>query len=413
MRIPDSRLLSFLLLLTVEVLLAIDMSSLIPKPKAKWTLAVYMNGDNELEPSITGGRSFQQELSGDFVTELAALGSSENVHVVALIDRHPKYAKNEDNWFNTRLYYVEKGDHPNNTGTFWVNSTGNDELNMSDPSSLVWFLYTIKTYFPSDRLLLSMWDHNWGWHPNWFQKDETSDSAMMYSSLYQALGTVSTEIDILVYDACVSSQVEVLHSWFPRVKVFVGSQDYIGWGGVDYGMVVEAIENDSNISSTNLAIVIAESILTDPDDHCASAISLDTGGYSSLVKDVSKLAASFIAHLDSIREVLIEIREDTPQTPSYPADDVHRDLFGIALRVESKLAEYPDSVEAAKGIMNALNSTVFYNRVVGKSCSGGEGVSIYWPKSRDFDPLGDVDDNEYIHLSFAADTMWDDFLQSF
>ena len=30
------------------------LNDLAPKQKAKWTLAVYMNGDNELESSITG-----------------------------------------------------------------------------------------------------------------------------------------------------------------------------------------------------------------------------------------------------------------------------------------------------------------------------------------------------------------------
>lgn len=413
MRFSNINFLSCSILLIFEALHAFDMSALTPKPKAKWTLAVYMNGDNDLEPSITGGKSFGQKLSGDFVTELAALGSSENVHVVALLDRHPRYARNEDNWVNTRLYYVEKDNHPNNSGTFWVNSTGRDEMNMGDPSSLIWFLQTVKTNFPADRLLLSMWDHNWGWHPDWFQKDETSNSAMDYSSLYHALETANLEIDLLVYDACVSSQIEVLHTWHPHIKIFIGSQDYIGWGGVDYGMVIDAVQNDSDISSEKLAIVIAESILTDPDDHCATAVSLSTGDYDSLIKDISKLAASFITHIDSIREVLVVIREETPQIPNYPADDAHRDLFGVALRVQSDLADFPDSVEAANGIINTLNLTVFYNTVVGKSCSGGEGISIFWPKSNDFDPLNDVDDKEYLQLNFARDTMWDDFLQLF
>ena len=31
-----------------------SLNDLTPKQKAKWTLAVYMNGDNELESSITG-----------------------------------------------------------------------------------------------------------------------------------------------------------------------------------------------------------------------------------------------------------------------------------------------------------------------------------------------------------------------
>ena len=32
-----------------------DLNNLPIFPRAKWTVAVYMNGDNNLEPSITGG----------------------------------------------------------------------------------------------------------------------------------------------------------------------------------------------------------------------------------------------------------------------------------------------------------------------------------------------------------------------
>jgi Clostripain family len=166
-----------------------------------------MNGDNELEPSITGGvglslnpaRKTGKTVSGDFHSELAALGSNSDVHVVALVDRSPKYAKTQDNWCNTRLYYIEKGDNPDNDGTYWVNATGFDEMNMADPANLVWFIKTVEFYFPSNSLYLSLWDHNWGWHPGWFQKDESSHSATMtYSDLQAALDETKVSIiDIL------------------------------------------------------------------------------------------------------------------------------------------------------------------------------------------------------------------------
>jgi hypothetical protein len=104
-------------------------------PRAKWTVAVYMNGDNNLEQSITGGTAVPHEglgmlsspakrrktnLPGDFHAELASFGSSDDVHVVALVDRAKGYANNIDDWTNTRIYYVETDDYPDNTrGTYW------------------------------------------------------------------------------------------------------------------------------------------------------------------------------------------------------------------------------------------------------------------------------------------------------
>ena len=53
-----------------------------------------------------------------------------------------------------RLYFIQKGDYPDNThGTYYVNST-NPEMNMGDPNTIVWLLETVETYFPSEKVPL-------------------------------------------------------------------------------------------------------------------------------------------------------------------------------------------------------------------------------------------------------------------
>jgi len=318
---------------------------------------------------------------------------------------------NQDNWSETRLYYIEKDDYPNNDGTYWVNASGADELNMADASTLVWFIQTVQRNFPSDRLLLSLWDHNWGWHTGWFQKDETSGGGTMsYADLRTALDAsgVSGGVDLVAYDACVSSQIEVMHTWRPFAGIFVGSQDYIGWGGVNYADVIGVIQKTPDISPQNLSTVVAESILTDSADHCASAVALDGGAFDDLVKYTSKLASVFVAHLDVIRDRLIAIREAVPQTPHYPADDAHRDLYGVAAAAINSLADFPDIVEVAADIIGIFDAVVLYNQVTGESCASGMGISVYWTKSGDF-----VESEDYSALSFARATQWDEFLMNF
>jgi len=71
-----------------------------------------------------------------------------------------------DNWTETRLYYVQKNDYPDNSrGHYWVNTTTENELNMADPSSLMWFIEKLYLHFPAENYFVAMWDHNWGWHP--------------------------------------------------------------------------------------------------------------------------------------------------------------------------------------------------------------------------------------------------------
>src|SRR5512143_3526818 len=68
-------------------------------PKAKWTVMVYMSGDNNLEPYIVS----------DIETELAPTGSTADVQVVALADRIHGYDTSRGDWTGTLLFHVTKG----------------------------------------------------------------------------------------------------------------------------------------------------------------------------------------------------------------------------------------------------------------------------------------------------------------
>ena len=68
-------------------------------PQAKWTVMVYMSGDNNLEDYI----------AKDLELELAPTGSSANVQVVALADRGPGYDKSHGDWQTTKLFHVTPG----------------------------------------------------------------------------------------------------------------------------------------------------------------------------------------------------------------------------------------------------------------------------------------------------------------
>ena len=397
------------------------LSSLEPYPKAKWTVAVYMNGDNNLETSITGGKTKAKRFSktseveeyihpGDFHTELAALGSNEDVHVVALVDRSPLYSTSMGNWTNTRLYYIEEGDYPDDVrSTYYVNVTGSDELNMGDSQSLSWFIRTVQTNFPSDHFYFSMWDHNWGWHNGWFQEDDTSDGdTMNYADITKTLNVQTPDlIDVIGYDACVSAQIEVLHTWRPFASVFAGSQDYVGWGGVDYSSVISTLRSNPDITPQNLSVAIAQTILTDPDDGCASSFKLDEN-FDKLVESVDALSLLFLQYLDTIRDTLVSIRSKVPMTPKWPSDDFHRDLYSMALETTTQLSAYPDIVKAASDILSYFDASLIYNSAVtGSLCEGGRGLTIYWTKS------GERTEVAYGTTSFGKATHWGQFLKEF
>ena len=123
------------------------------------------------------------------------------------------------------------------------------------------------------------------------------------------------------------------------------------------------------------------------------------------------LAGLFIQYLDTIRDALESIRDQTPQTPHFSSDEFHRDLYGIATGVVANLKEYPDLVNAATNIMRTFDASIIYNNVssaaTARSCKGGEGLTIYWTKSSQRPSV------DYLTTSFAQATRWDEFLNAF
>src|SRR5512134_1024640 len=70
-----------------------------PPVNAKWTVMVYISGDNNLEDYVVQ----------DIEQELAPTGSSTSVQVVALADRGPGYDTSYGDWQTTKLFHVTRG----------------------------------------------------------------------------------------------------------------------------------------------------------------------------------------------------------------------------------------------------------------------------------------------------------------
>jgi hypothetical protein len=234
---------------------------------------------------------------------------------------------------------------------------------------------------------------------------------MSYESITATLSSsvaAIDNIDVIGYDACVAAQVEVLHTWRPFATVFSGSQDYVGWGGVDYATVIAAIDKNPLISPEELSVTISSSMLTDPDDGCASSFALNDT-FDTLIQSIDSLSHALLLHLDDIRTQLVDIRERVPMVPRWPSDEFHRDLYGVAEQLSLGLSEqYPDIGSAATAVMTAFNSSLLFNGLgTGGNCDNGKGLSIYWTKS------GKGRDTDYGSLSFAKATHWDEFLELF
>src|ERR1041385_7145275 len=127
------RRISFALTILIVFILVTTLtgSASAAAPQAKWTVMVYISGDNNLESYVIT----------DIETELAPTGSSANVQVVALADRGPEASTGPSDWKQTLLFHVTQGMTAD--AAHQVADWG--EKNMGDPQTLIDFVSWSKT----------------------------------------------------------------------------------------------------------------------------------------------------------------------------------------------------------------------------------------------------------------------------
>ncbi|MCU0859300.1 MAG: clostripain-related cysteine peptidase, partial [Thermoplasmata archaeon] len=119
-----------------------------------WTLAVFYNGDNDLE-------RYYDEYS---LPALLNIPASDDFEVVVLLDRMSTQG--------IELIEIEGG-----TATV-VNTY--PEMNFGDGATFAWFLTEVSTLYPSDKLAVTVSDHGYAWR--YFSNDQTSGDKITVAS---------------------------------------------------------------------------------------------------------------------------------------------------------------------------------------------------------------------------------------
>ncbi|HEX8632695.1 MAG TPA: clostripain-related cysteine peptidase [Pyrinomonadaceae bacterium] len=121
----------------------------------EWTVMVFMDGDNNLEPFALS----------DF-EEMARVSDSSQVNVVVQLDRIDGWSRDYDDWKHTLRFKVRHKMTPTPANALSPSESGlaaGQELNMGHPDTLSSFVSWARNKYPAKRYLLVIWDHGDGW----------------------------------------------------------------------------------------------------------------------------------------------------------------------------------------------------------------------------------------------------------
>jgi len=374
---------------------------------AKWTIMVYLDGDNNLEgPAII-----------DF-NEMERVGSTDEMKIVVQFDRVPGGDESNGGWTETRRYYITHDDDPNTINSPLVQNMG--ELNMGDQNTLIDFLAWAMDNYPADHYCLILWNHGGGWRERikalmkggkrgevdralcW---DETSDYDCLYMSelktALQQIKLTRRKIDLVGFDACLMGMVEVAYEIRDQAEVMVGSEELVPIYGWPYNTILLDLMKDPSLSPSELGTIVVNryrEYYGPNSSYTQSAI--DLRNLPNLADALDSLARVLdYSHWDGVTFS----RRCAETFGMYPYVDLYHfaDLLGQFV---------PDpSVQTMAERVKAEVTGAVISEYHGNGNPNSHGLSIYFPETQD---EYDSDYNETI-IDFPADTWWDEYLDAY
>jgi len=382
----------FVIFVTLLVLLSLFAGTALAAPptQAKWTVMVYIAGDNNLEDYVVK----------DIEEELALVGSNADINILALADRGPGYDTSYGDWQTTKLFYVTPGMLADSDSA--VADWG--ERNFGDPQTLVDFVAWSRDNYPADRYALYFWGHGWSWHPGYVMADDTDQDSLDYHELKAVLPSLGF-IDVVGYDGCNMAAIEVFELWHGSATAVAASQEYVNWNGIEYDVVLSELVANPNMTADQVAIATAQSAIIQGGERTWSAVAVDSR-FDSLPTAVDRFALSLHDGLDVYRKKYDRAFGATRSMWQAPMD---KDLYDMAYEID-RLVSDPNIKSKAQAVMSAVDSVVLWEGHT-KAYSAVHGITIYHISK------ASEKDADYTYyrstVDFALETPWDEFLDAY
>jgi hypothetical protein len=403
----------------------------------KWTMMVYLAGDNNLE--AYGGKD---------LGEMKTVGSTDEIAVVAQFDRMSDQV--------TRRYYLTADQ------TLDADCVAElPEVNTGDPEALIDFISWACRTYPAERYAVVLWNHGAGWKDDDIYQiarqrgladrvtrgqvrgltsgkvsrvlfrttledivleatqserailfDDSSadflDNLELKSVLQRVTNRLGHPIDLLGFDACLMNMLEVDYQVRDTCRLVVGSQETEPGDGWPYDAVLARLVEDPGMAKEELAQIIVETYVSFYQANypglpvTQSALSL--GGIEAVAEKVNTLAHALMGSMTD-RGTLGLLFGALRSAQSFTDRDyVDLGHFCQLLAEADPQGEVGAAAQGAFDLLTGGTSPLIASGHHGSQVANASGLSIYLP-ARLLSPL-------YGQLEFARHYAWDEFLNA-
>lgn len=213
-----------------------------PEPLPHWTILLYMDADNNLEPFALADWE-----------EIAAAQFSADVQVVAQLDRSDRVSDVAEDWQVKR--FVKSSED-------WQEISALGELNMSSAETLTDFVAWGTETYPAQNVALIVWGHGAGWRGT--GSDLSAEGAQL--SLVQLQrgvqdGLLAGEVEQLAligFDACLMGQHDVFAAVGDSAEIGIASSGLVPGDGWNYTTWLDQLASAPESSADDLARMVVD-----------------------------------------------------------------------------------------------------------------------------------------------------------
>ncbi len=412
--------------------------------EAEWLVMFYFDADDNV---------LERDILMD-LNEAERVGSTDQVHLVAQVDRFAGAFEGMGDWTTTKRFYLTQDNDLNEIGSQVLADLG--ELNMADGDTLVDFITWAVTTYPAHKHMLVMSDHGSGWPGGYSDPDpggrgdhdlllaEYMDDNLWLLEIDAALGAALSQtgldkLELVGFDACLMSQLEVYTALAPHARYAVASEELepgLGWAytgflsqlvadpamdgaGLSQAIVNAYIDMDQRIvddqarqeflAERDIQENIDPALIAAGMFYDVTLAAIDLQAIPALAAALDELALR-LADID--QQVVAEARAyaqsfENVFDSNVPSPYIDLGHFTLWLRDQSG---DPAVAAAADQLLAALDQAVLAERH-GEGRPGATGIAFHFP-TRELYEFGDNLGYAAVADRFARDHQWDDFLHT-
>lgn len=361
----------------------------------KWTVLIYANGNNELEPEITKAvEKLKMEHINDNFNIVVQLARANEGLVQKL--RGPIDINKKGRWSGVRRYLI------NEHGIYEVEVL--EKVNMADPQTLYSFLLWGINNYPSDYIMIVLSGHGAGFIGAMTDFTKEKPYLMSLDSLvnvfYNLYKTTKKKVEVLLLDSCYMNLIEIWHELanitFNPIKYLVIASENVNIDGISYTIFIRYLqEKVKNVKNTKVVLidVIKEFNESDKIEEELILVSLEKNKFEELKSCFDNIAKIIIENNINIEKLLKkELR--------YKKINPFINIIYLCNIINSQLGYTPSE---SNYMLEIVKDIVVYPSIKVLSNDVNSGPSIYMP-----DSLGELDEFRqcYKKLLFLFNNNW-------